>query len=209
YSCSENYLAALREADKKVFIKENQQDESLLYDFGLEVGDAVEKNELSYTVTKIDTVLIGETQRKRFFFNDHYDVWIEGIGSLHHFHALEGFSLGYEAESINYQKKGEGIVYAADADYFNANECKTDALDAISSETIFPVFNRNSNQLEVYGLSDGVYVLELNETNGTRLFSGSIDKRDNRLNTSSLFPGVYIYRLLKKGHVVSSGSIIK
>ncbi|MDR0683395.1 MAG: T9SS type A sorting domain-containing protein [Dysgonamonadaceae bacterium] len=209
YSCSENYIAALREENRKVFIKENQQDECLLYDFNLQEGDYMEKNEMSYLITKIDTVQIGETQRKRFFFDGGYDIWIEGIGSLYHFYALQAFLLGYETESINYQKKGTAIIYQSEAWYFNGNECNTSALHKINPETVYPVFNLNSNQLEIHGLLNGSYLLELYEMGGKQLLSETINKGNSQLNTSNLISGIYIYRLLKNGNIVSSGSIIK
>ncbi|MCL1937639.1 MAG: T9SS type A sorting domain-containing protein [Candidatus Azobacteroides sp.] len=121
YDCSENCIAVLREDNKKVFIKEQQQDERLFYDFDLQEGDWVGN---LYQVTKIDTIRVGETKRKRFVFNSGYETWIEGIGALEDFYPLQGRLLGYEAQGINYQKRNSEIAYKTDEWYFNENECK-------------------------------------------------------------------------------------
>jgi len=118
--CSENYIAALREENKKIFIVKAQEEEKLLYDFNLQEGDWVG---YSHQVTKIDTILIGNTKRKRFVFDSGYETWIEGIGSLEDFYPLRGRLLGYEEQGINYQKKGAELVYKTDKWYFNENDC--------------------------------------------------------------------------------------
>jgi hypothetical protein len=62
-------------------------EEELLYDFTLEVGDTVQGHLESYwdtqdTVISIDSVLVGEEFRKRWFINQWYDIYlIEGVGS--------------------------------------------------------------------------------------------------------------------------------
>ena len=120
YGCSENYIAALREENKQVFIIREQEDEQLMYDFNLQEGDWA--NEL-HQVTKIDMIQIGNTQRKRFVLSSGWETWIEGIGALEDFYPLRGRLLGYADQGINYQKKGSEIVYKTDEWYFNENEC--------------------------------------------------------------------------------------
>jgi len=118
--CSENYIAALREDNKKIFIVEEQEDEKLLFDFNLQEGDWVSN---LYQVTKIDTVLIDNTKRKRFVFGSGYETWIEGIGSLEDIYPFRAILLCYESRGINYQKKGSEVVYKTDEWYFNEDDC--------------------------------------------------------------------------------------
>jgi len=54
--------------------------EVILYDFNLKVGDAVQASYYNNTVLSIDSVLIGNSYRKRY--NLGYDVIVEGIGSI-------------------------------------------------------------------------------------------------------------------------------
>jgi hypothetical protein len=84
------YFAGLIRQDtlqKKVYYRYNNRD-TLLYDFTLEIGDTV-KSFLSNgdffqpdVVLSIDSVLIGNSYRKRWLTNQTYQIYyIEGIGS--------------------------------------------------------------------------------------------------------------------------------
>jgi hypothetical protein len=138
---SGDYLAGLREADQKIFIKEDGRDERLLYDFNLQEGDWADE---LHRVTKVDTVPAGGTMRRRLIFDDGYETWFEGIGSIHDFFPLQGSLLGYELQGINYQKKGGEIVYKTNECYFNANDCSTNGISSIDPD-FFTV--RQSDQM--------------------------------------------------------------
>jgi len=84
------YYGAIRSdiPDRKVyFYPVDGTEEQLLYDFTLEVGDTVQGYLKSWwdsqdTVIAIDSVLVGEEFRKRWFINQWYDIYlIEGVGS--------------------------------------------------------------------------------------------------------------------------------
>ena len=109
-------------------------DEFLLYDFTLQVGDIIKstasEGALSYpdglTVIQIDTVTLenGE-KRKRFFFNG-TDPWIEGIGST------SGLFADATAHPTNYTvvdlvcfKKGNEILYVNE-EWCQSNNCCDD-----------------------------------------------------------------------------------
>ena len=92
------YVGAIREDNKRVyyFPQGNEyQEEKLLYDFNMKIGDKVSydhmyKN-LTFEVAHIDTVLINNEFRRQYYFYEKYgdgqigislwDSWIEGIGS--------------------------------------------------------------------------------------------------------------------------------
>lgn len=70
---------------RKVYYNPSGQNEYLLYDFNLEVGDTLEGWLASFnmpnTVQQIDSVLVGNNYRKRWRINDCYSIdIIEGIG---------------------------------------------------------------------------------------------------------------------------------
>lgn len=99
------YIGGLREEDKRIYMKFSGEDEQLLYDFNLAVGDSIKYNyggTYSYTnenfhfvqvndifyrkVTSIDTLtLLDGSQRRHYYLEgigtDMDDEWIEGIGS--------------------------------------------------------------------------------------------------------------------------------
>jgi len=93
-SCSPNgitgYKGAIRQdtAAKKVFcVLPYESTEQLLYDFNMQVGDTVKGVLETYpcpvdTVHAIDSIIIGNSYRKRWLINSCYGIYIiEGIGS--------------------------------------------------------------------------------------------------------------------------------
>ncbi len=86
------YKGAIRQdiANKKVYyISPIDTSEQLLYDFAMQVGDTVKGyTQLSYgvqdIVQSIDSVLVGNTYRKRLFINPSSNIYfIESIGSTY------------------------------------------------------------------------------------------------------------------------------
>jgi hypothetical protein len=81
-------IGLLREDEKRVFFKQGELEEGLLYDFDLAQGDTVrvislycfEEQEL--VVTNVDTIENLGVNRKRWSFDQSfYEIWIENIGS--------------------------------------------------------------------------------------------------------------------------------
>ena len=74
--------------ERKVYMKYWEQEEILLYDFSLMVGQEINSPDCEYgctfTVDSIDTVNINNKLIKRIFLDGPigYEIWIEGIGSL-------------------------------------------------------------------------------------------------------------------------------
>ncbi len=85
------YKGAIRQevANKKVFIiPPGEMAEQLLYDFNLQVGDTVrgyiERYGVKDIVQTIDSVMVGNSYRNRWFINPSYNIYfIEGIGSTY------------------------------------------------------------------------------------------------------------------------------
>ena len=104
------YIGGLRESNKQIFYagtgfgyisdanRANQQrikhikncspslltengNEVLLYDFNAKVGETVQWGHDYVVISKIDSVLVGNSYRKRYRLNDN-DILIEGIGSV-------------------------------------------------------------------------------------------------------------------------------
>jgi len=84
-------VAFIREdtTEKKVWIRDLKNQDELLYDFGLSVGDSVSITNpfylysCSYKVSKIDTIVLQNKQRRQIHFLGRGidESWIEGIGS--------------------------------------------------------------------------------------------------------------------------------
>jgi hypothetical protein len=197
HGCSGKYIAAVREAGQKVFIKEDQHDERLLYDFTLEEGDSMEQNDSFYEVTKIDTVWVNHTQRKRFHFSD-YDVWIEGIGSLTHFYPLAPFSLGYAAQGINYQKKGDQITYQTDEWYFEDNTCGTSSIRPSFPAHPYAVQIKD-NRINLHLYTNEAVQITLSDMMGRVHYrSPFLLLKEVGIPSSSLAKGIYLLEVVYK-----------
>jgi hypothetical protein len=80
--------------EQKVYYKTDNEDESLLYAFNVQVGDSFEtysyimgKNHVTVVINNIDSVYINTMWHKRIYITSLYDsyeekshIWIEGIG---------------------------------------------------------------------------------------------------------------------------------
>ena len=118
------YFAAIREnVAKQVFVKLiDFEDEILIYDFSLNVGDTMFSNSpfgyLGYgicIITGIDSIELENNQfRRRFIINETsytQDYWIEGIGSIGGlFHPIMDYVIGSYCELTCF-KDNETAVY--------------------------------------------------------------------------------------------------
>ena len=195
YGCSETYMAALRENNKQVFIKESHQDdERLFYDFNLQEGDIMigyDGNE--HRVASIDIVQIGNTQRKRFVFG--YETWIEGIGSLDDFYPLGGRMLGYMGQGINYQKKGAELVYKTDAWYFNENDCPPSDIRPPLSPTDCVVQVKNGD-INIRFFTKETVQIRLSDISGRLYYhTPSLSTMDVTIPSQSFPKGIYVLKI--------------
>ncbi len=79
----------IREDSKQVFYKWNNNDEEILYDFSLKIGDKIKlRFDSSFTVDSIKNLpILNNEYRKHYYLSTPesslgYVVWIEGIGSI-------------------------------------------------------------------------------------------------------------------------------
>ncbi len=102
------YKGAIRQdvPNKKVYyVTPSSSTEELLYDFNMGIGDTVQGYLASYpgmydTVISIDSVLVGNDYRKRWYINNWYEIYlIEGIGSTY---GLLEFSPGSLTDAYGY-----------------------------------------------------------------------------------------------------------
>ncbi len=87
-----NNIAAIREKDKIIYIREDDKD-TILYDFNIRVGDTLNGRIYRYPLTRgnkvivktIDSILIGDKYRKKYKLNITgigFGELVEGIGCL-------------------------------------------------------------------------------------------------------------------------------
>ena len=198
--CSlKEYIAAMRETDKKVYavFKQSEDDntERLIYDFNLKEGDLVSsygatENQL---VTKIDTVEVAGKLRQRFYIDNSYDVWIEGIGSLDRFfpYPLSPYPLYELGLRLNYQKKESVVIYKTGEFFFSENDCNPVSIIEAESDRAFSIFpNPFDKAICVEYSGEQLRSLTLYDQSGRRVFQKTVEGF-NVCVEPNLPPGTY------------------
>ena len=213
-----NYVAAIREEDKKVYVvRPNEQQEKLTYDFNAEVGDCVvvDGDYCHYKVSKIDLVEIDGKLRKRF---DNFII--EGIGILGGFFMFPSDPvLLYEiGMCFNYQKKGEEIIYKTDEWYFNEKDCNASAIENISNNRFHFLHQNIPNpftqrtQINFY-IPENVKTAQICIYNlqGKQIKQIPVTQRGEGsqwISGSELTAGMYLYTLIMDGKEVDTKQMI-
>jgi len=216
HDCSSSglyYMASLREENKKVYaIYSEKQQEQLIYNFSLVVGDSIRSpydDTQYFKVTKVDTIEVGPGKRKRIKLD--FDTWIEGIGTLDRFmmYPLQGLALYDLGIRINYQKQGTEIIYKTNEWYFNKNECNTSLTEQTETNKTVAYFITPELLRVETKLSDPNYTFELLDLNGKLIVRKNIDIKDNTINVGQLSNGLYFFRLSRNREVRLIGKIMK
>jgi len=229
------YYAALRNENKKVFVKFPDHNEFILYDFTLEVGDTIwynmggcashegcdlwQQSHWKY-VYLIDSVLLenGE-QRKRWHFESEImgDTWIEGFGSV----AWIGLFNPLITDAI---LNGDGYEFACfkqddEVVYLNNTQCEKcfcqlytaiplNGNIEVNDITIFP--NPANGILHIKQLNPNIsYNIELRNLYGQLVKEAkNIQSSHYTMNVSDLKPGVYFYLIRQQNEIIQQGKLI-
>ena len=208
-----SYMASMREENQQVYaVYSGNQQEQLIYNFSLVVGDSIRSpydDSQYFKVTKIDTIEVGTVKRKRIKLD--FDTWIEGIGTLDRFvmYPLHGLSLYELGVRINYQKQGAEIIYKTNEWYFNENECNISFIEEMESNKKGAYFITPELLKVESELSDPNCTFELLDLHGQLLVQKNIDRNNNTINVSQLPDGLYIVRLSHNGEGRFSWKVIK
>lgn len=211
-------LAFVREADKRVYITFNKdlmpieslyEQEHLIYDFGVKVGETVShfdwitQQTISATVGKIDTVEIGNTLRRRFWADDKV-LWIEGLGVEEGDWMRPGCSTdgaGLDTQDrLVYVKAADGTVEYETADAVN-DPCYS-MIDEIDDNSWY--IARQGDWLEIVCAEGEFEMVELIDLSGRVVWCDSLAGQSRVMVSVGEYPeGVYIVALSSAGKRVS------
>ncbi|PHS60630.1 MAG: hypothetical protein COB12_12965, partial [Flavobacterium sp.] len=215
----------VREENGKVFrYIEDLNDEILMYDFTLEVGDSfvffenteycsiygsVPSSPISAQVVFVDFQFIAGEERKviefEYFFEDD-EIWIEGIGSIRGFD-----SVGVVYDIID----GTDLVCftnTVDTYYFNgANSCDNTTLniDDIFKDSIVlypnPVSNRSILNIPSELLADKLLIVDVT---GKIIKEEKINKSNFIINVMNYPSGIYFYQVYSENNLIKTDRFI-
>jgi hypothetical protein len=173
----------------------------LIYDFGLEVGDAVVLREQAFNplyVNSIDSVWINNEKRKRINFLPP-EAWVEGIGSM--FGLLQsgyGGLVGANHYLLCYFEND--VLMYADTNfslcYYNTVGLREPVSQDLSI-TIYPnpVISISTLTIDAELDFSGA-LLEVYAVNGVRVRSYPVRSKGIPIPASDFCPGIYFYRLI-------------
>lgn len=131
------YRCGMREDEQRVFVTyPNTSDESLLYDFGLNVGDALVGTEL--TVVAVDTIVVGNHAFRALDVRTSGDEWpnwwVEGIGGMYYLTTnIERMGNNYSFSSC--QSNGEKLFTNKDFQTLGTTPSSHKNYDSVVSES--------------------------------------------------------------------------
>ena len=132
-----DYRYGMREEGQRVFVTyPNISDESLLYDFGLNVGDALVGTEL--TVVAVDTIVVGNHAFRALDIRTSGDEWpnwwVEGIGGMYYLTTnIERIGNNYSFSSC--QSNGEMLFTNKDFQSLGTTPSSHKKYDSVVSES--------------------------------------------------------------------------
>lgn len=202
------YYAAIREnASKQIFAKmTDYDDEILIYDFSLNIGDTIISNSPSgylndlCIIADIDSIELENNQfRKRFKINDYgQDYWIEGIGSIGGlFNPIMDYIIGSYCDLTCF-KYNDTALYINNPD---CNKCFCSLLTPVLEK------EENHNSINVYPnpaktnininfeLKNGLATIRLINSNGNLIESRMTKKFPIRINIKDIPYGIYLIQL--------------
>ena len=189
---------------RKVFLRDLNGEEALIYDFSAELGDTITiRNvlsgpEIELRVINVDSVLINDALRKRYQLEPVTwpipDVWVEGIGSIEHGIIYSGFyntSPWYMLLCYNYNN----VVYYQNPDY---TACYypyvgQDEFQYSTGLSIFP--NPSTNFISIFA-NEGDEIIEVVICNHLGQNVLTTKPVNNTVDISRLKAGIYFIEMI-------------
>lgn len=207
------------DAQKKVFLRYCQPcDESLLYDFGAQVGDYLHLQSNIYSAFIVDSVdiitLMNGEERRRFSLHDTgtlcIDSWIEGIGSV--FGVLSSGPCTLVGDDPHLMCFSEHDTLK----YHNPLYDKCFLITGISQKAnnslfkVFPNPVKETLVIEKMVGNDRSLSFEMYDLMGIKLIAIPLpdQKTSIHLKEMGLSPGVFLYRIMDGPSEVSDGKVV-
>ncbi len=210
------YKGAIRQdvLNKTVyFVPPSGSTEELLYDFNISIGDTVRgylsSNSGTYdTVLSIDSVLVGNDFRKRWYINDWYEIYyIEGIGST--YGLLEnspGYSTDADLYNLDCFMQEEQTLYPDTNTNCQLITSTNDISFFQDQVKVFPNPSKGSFSVE-FGQPKDIQGISLKDLVGNTIFHQEI-KGQKKAYLDNIPYGTYILTILDKNNRTENRKII-
>jgi hypothetical protein len=213
---------AFREESGKVFRTSffSPDQEELVYDFTLAVGDSVYVDSIYYPyysyyahVLSVDSILTGGSYRKQIHFEYPPEIWVEGIGSLSRpfmpFWYYFIYPDWYELLCVN---DTTGNIYMNPA----YDQCYIDTLmttnpELSSTSSLIQVIHNPMHEYSIINVRSSAAQFtkySFYNSNGLLVRNGIVNNRTFTLRRENLSSGVYFLKIIGEQDVLSKIIII-
>lgn len=204
---------------KKVFLRDIDSTERLIFDFSLQVGDTLSTLYPNGIVTGIDSLLIGNSYRKHFSIDPGLALWpleyVEGVGYLRGQGVLSNWlylNIGIHKSFQLLCLKDKGtIIYKTGSCYLDESTVQTgiNKLTQINSKVIiypnpFSSSTIVSTKIELKNGDLIIYDVIGQEIKRIKNIHG----QHIIINRDGLTSGIYYYQLTEGNKVISTGKLI-
>ncbi len=211
---SPGYKGAFRQdtVNKKVyFVDPSSNTERVLYDFNLEIGDTIHSPHGYDIVLDIDSILMGDTYRKRWIVNQAYHISIiEGLGSTYGLIVnYPGDYVGFPDYSLICFSKNNTTLYPSGShDCEIITLCETYKKDA-HWLSIYP--NPTEGVVYVSANAKGIDATQINirSLSGHLLYSESVNTKKTAIDISHLNDSIYLFEIISNEKTIIEKIILK
>ena len=177
----------------------NNTSDHLLYTFkNLEVGQILPINadDRQMRVLSIDSVLIGDTYRKRYEIENwpihNHEYWIEGIGSTSELLSAYTFEFEWDFFTLCLENEETYYINSPDGQNYCYYMVGVDSPD-ISNFRIYP--NPTTGPLSIYSPFGGKTMVRVVNNQGQTILSSFVNGVVNQIDVGNLRPGFYFLQL--------------
>lgn len=201
---------------KKVYYRDKNEMEKLLYDFGAEVGDSIFIGTMTLVVGKIDYILINNEILKRMkvylvgLDGGPGEQWIEGIGSLCGILSSGTFEFTGAKYDLLCFFENEALIYSNP----EFEDCFYNTLGIGEIETnrfgveIIPNPVASSSIMKIHGEFNNDLMIEIFTLDGIKIRTIHPGKSSIVLRNEDYVPGIYIFKVTKRGAEYTTGKFV-
>jgi hypothetical protein len=216
-----NYYAGAYRNDsinKKVyFVPPSALSDTLLYDFNLNLGDALHQSYLydsTYwggviVVTGIDSVIIGSKYHKRFLLygNPFMMGLIEGIGFTSGLLTHIYFAIGCSTELVCVSENGVPVYPGSTG---NCGFVSVEQEKVNNPQVVSIIPNPVLDFANINFLSVNITVnISIMDILGNEKLRFERLKNGDKMNLTKLQPGLYLYKVVLNNEIISTGKMVK
>ncbi len=210
------YYAAIREDSKSVFLYKDDE-EFIIYDFSLQVGDSFTHysffslQDVELEVESIETIILNGVDRKKINFiitNDYsgwVKSWIEGIGSEAGLIDYAFYHGNFDVY-LNCYKENNSLVYPE----ISTNCCLgvTDITNSfVNTENVEIFPNPTSDIININGKN--ITKIQIIDLNGCMIYSQNTNSTINKVQLSNFSKGFYLLEIHQSNKIINKKLVIE